>query len=114
MQARIRLLLAQFDATHALGSDRPVMTEAESGWPQGMARAGVLNMLKRDVSEQCHEVVLEALRICGMAGYKNGTDFSIGRHLRDILSAQLMINNDRIAATTGTMLLAQRADLGTL
>jgi acyl-CoA dehydrogenase len=49
-----------------------------------------------------------------MAGYKNGTDFSIGRHLRDILSAQLMINNDRIAATTGTMLLAQRADLGTL
>ena len=60
------------------------------------------------------EVVLEALRICGMAGYRNGTEFSIGRHLRDILSAQLMINNDRIASGTGAMLFAQRAELGTL
>ena len=79
-----------------------------------MARATVLNMLKHDVSTQAHEVVLEALRICGMAGYRNGTEFSIGRHLRDILSAQLMINNDRIASGTGAMLFAQRAELGTL
>ena len=49
-----------------------------------------------------------------MAGYRNGTEFSIGRHLRDILSAQLMINNDRIASGTGAMLFAQRAELGTL
>jgi acyl-CoA dehydrogenase len=54
------------------------------------------------------------MRICGMAGYKNGGEFSVGRHLRDILSAQLMISNDRIAATTGTLLLAQRTGMGTL
>jgi len=93
---------------------RAVADPQETGWPQGMARATVLNMLKHDVSTQCHEVVLEALRICGMAGYRNGTEFSIGRHLRDILSAQLMINNDRIASGTGAMLFAQRAELGTL
>lgn len=114
MQARLRTLIDQFDATYALGNDRAVADPQETGWPQGMARATVLNMLKHDVSTQAHEVVLEALRICGMAGYRNGTEFSIGRHLRDILSAQLMINNDRIASGTGAMLFAQRAELGTL
>jgi len=58
--------------------------------------------------------VQQALLVCGMAGYRNDTEYSVGRHLRDILSAQLMISNDRIAATTGTLLLAQRGELGTL
>lgn len=115
MQARLRVLIGQYDACHALGSDRAVVvTPEEAGWPAGMARAAALNTLKRDVSEMCHRVVLEAMLICGMAGYKNGTDFSVGRHLRDILSAQLMISNDRIAATTGSLLLAQRTELGSL
>jgi len=48
------------------------------------------------------------LMICGMAGYKNGTDYSVGRHLRDLYSAPLMINNDRIAQNTASLLLAQR------
>lgn len=114
MQVRLATLVAQFDATHALGSGRPVASSADTGWPEGMARATMLNTLKRDLSEQCHDAVLEALRICGMAGYRNGTEFSVGRQLRDILSAQLMISNDRLASGTGMMLLAQRADLGTL
>jgi len=106
MRARITPLIAQYDA-HRAGA-------ANSGWPTGMARAALLNTLKIDVSETAHEVVLEALRITGMAGYKNGTPFSMGRHLRDVLSAQLMINNDRMAGGTGTLLLAQRGELGEL
>ena len=106
MRGRIVPLIAQYDA-HRAG-------DAGSGWPSGMARAALLNTLKIDVSETAHEVVLEALRITGMAGYKNGTPFSVGRHLRDILSAQLMINNDRIAAGTATLLLAQRGEAGGL
>lgn len=106
MRARIVPLIAQYDA-HRAG-------DAASGWPSGMARAALLNTLKIDVSETAHEVVLEALRVCGMAGYKNGTPFSVGRHLRDILSAQLMINNDRIVSGTGTLLLAQRGEIGGL
>jgi acyl-CoA dehydrogenase len=46
--------------------------------------------------------------ICGMAGYKNDTEFSVGRHLRDLLSAPLMISNDRIELNTANLLLAQR------
>jgi acyl-CoA dehydrogenase len=37
-----------------------------------------------------------------LSGYRNDSEFSIGRHLRDVLSAPLMINNDRILANLGT------------
>ena len=47
--------------------------------------------------------------ICGMAGYKNDSPFSIGRHIRDLMSAPLMISNDRIELNTANLLLAQRA-----
>jgi acyl-CoA dehydrogenase len=33
-----------------------------------------------------------------LSGFRNDSEFSIGRHLRDVLSAPLMINNDRILA----------------
>jgi acyl-CoA dehydrogenase len=36
------------------------------------------------------------MRACGLSGYRNDTEFSIGRHLRDVLSAPIMISNDRI------------------
>jgi acyl-CoA dehydrogenase len=42
------------------------------------------------------------MRACGLSGYRNDGEFSIGRHLRDVLSAPLMINNDRILANVGT------------
>lgn len=114
MQARIRVMLTSFDACNAMGSSRNVVSAEEAGWPVGVVRATALNTLKFDVSTMCHEVVLEAMLICGMAGYKNDTEFSVGRHLRDVLSAQLMISNDRIAAGAGALLLAQRTQLATL
>jgi acyl-CoA dehydrogenase len=50
------------------------------------------------------------LLICGLAGYRNDTPFSLGRHLRDAHSAALMVNNDRILANTGSLLMALRED----
>jgi len=55
-----------------------------------------MNLLKISVSEQALAVVLAALRATGLNGYRNDTDVSVARHLRDICSAQLMIGNDRI------------------
>ena len=46
--------------------------------------------------------VMSAMRACGLSGYRNDGDFSIGRHLRDVLSAPLMINNDRILTNIAT------------
>ena len=45
---------------------------------------------------------MHAMRTCGLSGYRNDGDFTIGRHLRDVLSAPIMINNDRILANIAT------------
>lgn len=55
-----------------------------------------INLLKVEASELAVEAVMHAMRACGLSGYRNDSDVSIGRHLRDVLSAPIMINNDRI------------------
>jgi acyl-CoA dehydrogenase len=58
-----------------------------------------INLLKVDASELAVETVMAAMRATGLSGYRNDSDISIGRALRDILSAPIMINNDRILAS---------------
>ncbi len=70
-----------------------------------------VNALKVTMSELAVEVVQHAMMICGLSGYKCGTPYSIGRHLRDVQSAPLMVNNDRIVTNTAILLVAQRAPL---
>ena len=60
-----------------------------------------ITLLKVDASELAVTTVMSAMRACGLAGYRNDGDASLGRWLRDILSAPLMINNDRILANIG-------------
>ncbi len=55
-----------------------------------------INLLKVEASELAVATVMSAMRACGLAGYRNDGDFSIGRYLRDVLSAPIMINNERI------------------
>jgi acyl-CoA dehydrogenase len=69
-----------------------------------------MNNLKISVSSGVVQVIQQALMICGIAGYRNDSPYSVGRHLRDALSAALMVSNDRIAAGMGKMLLVQRVD----
>ncbi|MGB6536864.1 MAG: acyl-CoA dehydrogenase family protein, partial [Xanthobacteraceae bacterium] len=57
-----------------------------------------MNMLKVNASELAVSTVLSAMQAAGIAGYRNDSEFSIGRHLRDILSSPIMISNDRILA----------------
>jgi len=61
-----------------------------------------INLLKVEASELAVETVMNAMRACGLSGYRNDGDFSVGRHLRDVLSAPIMINNDRILANIAT------------
>jgi acyl-CoA dehydrogenase len=56
----------------------------------------MINLTKVQASELAVETVMNALRACGLSGYRNDGDFSIGRYLRDVLSSPIMINNDRI------------------
>jgi len=61
-----------------------------------------VTLLKVQASELAVETVMHAMRACGLSGYRNDGEFSIGRHLRDILSAPIMINNDRILTNIAT------------
>ncbi len=66
------------------------------------------NNLKIAASEHAADVCRNALDVCGIVGFKNDTPFSIGRHLRDTMSASLMIANERIHETnTGLLLIAK-------
>jgi len=60
-----------------------------------------MNLLKVNASELAVATVMSAMQACGLSGYRNDGEFSIGRHLRDILSSPIMISNDRILANIG-------------
>ncbi len=63
------------------------------------------NNLKIAASEQAPRVCQGALGVCGIMGFKNDTPFSVGRHLRDSMSASLMVANERIHQTNASLLL---------
>jgi acyl-CoA dehydrogenase len=64
-----------------------------------------MNNLKISASQQVFQIVYQAMQICGISAYKNNTPFSLGRPLRDSLSAALMVGNDRIYATNAQLAL---------
>jgi acyl-CoA dehydrogenase len=57
-----------------------------------------MNLLKVNASELAISTVMSALQASGLTGYRNDSEFSMGRYVRDILSSPIMINNDRILA----------------
>jgi acyl-CoA dehydrogenase len=67
-----------------------------------------MNSVKTITSTLVVDVVSRSLLICGIAGYAEGTPYSLGRHLRDAYGAALMVNNDRIFANTSQMLLVHK------
>jgi acyl-CoA dehydrogenase len=70
-----------------------------------MAFALHFNNLKLAASEQAPRVCQGAMGVCGIVGFKNDTPFSIGRHLRDSMSAALMVANERLHQTNAGLLL---------
>ncbi len=72
--------------------------------------AVAMNNVKTGASRLVMEIINHAMLVCGIMGYKNNTPFSLGRHFRDAMSAQLMISNDRILGNTSNLLLIHRLD----
>lgn len=75
-----------------------------------MGFAVAINNIKTGSSQAAIEIINHALLVTGILGYKNDTPFSVGRHMRDALSAQIMISNDRIYTNMSNLLLAHRLD----
>ena len=73
--------------------------------PQALAALDFQTMItltKVEASELAAATVMSAMRATGLSGYRNDSEYSIGRHLRDVLSSPIMINNDRILANLAT------------
>jgi acyl-CoA dehydrogenase len=67
----------------------------------------MITLTKVEASELAVSIVMSALRVCGLSGYRCDHEFSVERQLRDVLSSPLMINNERILANlASTMLLS--------
>ena len=79
---------------------------------QAEAGSVELMLLKTGLSDTALEVALLGLQICGIAGYRNDTPYSLGRHLRDLQSAPLMVGNEEIRGDAGRLSLMYRPQLG--
>ncbi len=99
------LSLLRAEVSSAL--DEFVAASAEPGRERltTMVSALRFNNLKIAASEQAPRVCQGALGVCGIVGFKNDTPFSVGRHLRDTMSACLMVANERIHQTNASLLL---------
>jgi acyl-CoA dehydrogenase len=75
-----------------------------------MAFAVAMNNVKIGTAQMAVQVVNHAMLICGISGYRNDSEYSVCRHLRDAHSAALMVSNDRILANTANLLLALKDD----
>jgi acyl-CoA dehydrogenase len=63
------------------------------------------NNLKLAASEQAPRVCSNVLEVIGIAAYKNDSPYGVGRHLRDALSARLMVANERIHSVDAGLLM---------
>ncbi len=76
----------------------------------GMGFAIAMNGLKVSASTMVVDIVGRAMLICGIAGYREDSPYSLGRLLRDAYGAAVMVNNDRIITNNAQMLLVHKED----
>jgi acyl-CoA dehydrogenase len=78
---------------------------ADREWLTTMGAILRFNNLKIAASETAPRICQGAMGVTGIVGFKNDTPFAIGRHLRDTMSACLMVANERIHGTNAGLLL---------
>jgi acyl-CoA dehydrogenase len=64
--------------------------------------------LKVSTSELAVRIATEALTICGIAGFKRDTPFSLDRQIRDAQGSLVMVSNERYLRANAEMLLARK------
>ena len=68
----------------------------------------MLRNLKLASSEGAVSIAKAALEICGIAGYRRDTPFTLDRHLRDACGGLVMISNDRLLNAGAEMLVIRK------
>jgi len=113
------LRLAEAAAVHQQFSDLVAASAARfdaaaSAQEESMSGMGfslAMNNLKVTASTLVVDLVNRAMLICGIAGYREDSQYSLGRHLRDAHGAAVMVNNDRIMNNSAQLSIAYRGTL---
>ncbi|MFJ2980443.1 acyl-CoA dehydrogenase family protein [Curtobacterium sp. NPDC087082] len=100
MADAVRHAAARFDQV----ADDPEVLEST-------AYALAANALKIGSSERVTDLVTQALRIVGIAGFAATGELSIARHLRDAHGAAVMVSNDRLLQNDAALALMTGAIL---
>jgi len=104
-------LVSQLHVLRGSVRDAMLAYEARKDDPDALSAMSFqirMNDLKIATAEQVVPIVLAAMALCGIAAYRNDSDYSLGRHLRDALGAGVMIGNDRLYATNAMLLLVSK------
>jgi acyl-CoA dehydrogenase len=67
--------------------------------------AVAVNALKLNASSTSKEICLSALEVCGFEGYGNSGENSVSRNIRDVLSAAIMVSNERLVTVNAARLM---------
>ncbi|MFK4652344.1 acyl-CoA dehydrogenase family protein [Bradyrhizobium sp. 2TAF36] len=97
-----KMSLAKLRALIAANVDTFARAEHDERALSSLDFQSSITLLKVQASELAVETVMHAMRTAGLSGYRNDGEFTMGRHLRDVLSSPIMINNDRILANAAT------------
>lgn len=107
-------LLAEVSVT--LGEARAIMAATITSYVDAVGTEAIeaaslmlaVRNLKLSSTTLAIEIVSKASLICGLAGYKRDSPYSMDRNLRDILGGPLMANNLRSANDNARLLLAMK------
>jgi acyl-CoA dehydrogenase len=106
--AELVAILAQMTSLVRSAAERYDATVDDPEALDAMGFAIQMNALKISASTLVVEIVGRAMTICGMAGYREDSPYSLGRLLRDAHGAAVMVNNDRIIGNNAQMLLVHK------
>jgi len=102
----VRRIAEEAAAPNAVAVDRDARFPSETIEALRVEWASALrfNNLMIAASEQAPRVCQGSRGACGIVGFKNDAPFSVGRHLRDTMSACRMVANERIHETNASLL----------
>ncbi len=102
--AELMVVFGRMEAVVADGARRYDEASDDRETLSSMGFAIAMNTLKVSTSTMVVDIVGRAMTICGMAGYREDSPYSLGRILRDAHGAAVMVNNDRILTNNAEML----------
>ncbi|WP_249010729.1 acyl-CoA dehydrogenase family protein [Conexibacter sp. DBS9H8] len=105
--SELSVRLAQVRALHD-STRRGFAAAAAAGTLESPDLIAELRNLKVAASEGAVAVASAALEICGIAGYRRDTPFSLDRHLRDAYGGVVMVSNDRVLHAGAETLLVRK------